>query len=81
MLDGNTFVMGRNKPGKENTKAGGRNFIQNCHKVVFERKMVKEGRKLISKGKTFQSKKTSAKALSWRVLRYLKNEARGAELN
>ena len=57
--------MERNKLGKENTKAGGRNFIQNCHQVVFEQKMVKEERKLVSKGKTFQSKKTSAKALTW----------------
>ena len=44
--------------------------------MVFEQKMVKEERKLESKGKTFQSKKTSAKALTWRVPRYLKNEGR-----
>lgn len=45
--------------------------------MVFEQKIVKEERKLVSKGKTFQSKKTSAKALTWRVPRYLKNEGQG----
>ena len=48
--------------------------------MIFEQKMVKEGRKLVSKEKTFQSKKTSAKALTWRVSIYLKNEASRAEL-